>query len=108
MPEPPKPVLQPDGTWKYPPQAEEAEEFINRSIATPSEETSMKAFETISYVYGNNITTLTQEQLIGYIKKAEGEKTALDGVKTPSKKIKAMQADLDAAIAKMVEALDAL
>ena len=106
--EPAKPILQPDGSWKYPVQIEEAEEFINRSIATPSKEDIMKAFETISYVYGNNITTLTQEQLIAYIKKAEGEKTALDGVKTPSKKIKAMQADLDTAIAKMVEALDAL
>lgn len=58
------------------PQFEEVEEFINRSIATPSKEEIMKAFETISYVYGNNITTMTQEQLLSAIKKAEGEKEA--------------------------------
>lgn len=59
----------------------------------PSKEDTMKAF--------------TNQQLIAALKKAKGERDALDTVKTPSKKIKALQADWDKAIAKIVEALDA-
>jgi len=73
----------------------------------PSKEDTMKAFETIDYVYGNNVKEMTDQQLIAALKKAEGERDALGTVKTPSKKIKALQADWDKAIAKIVEALDA-
>jgi hypothetical protein len=89
--------------------------FLQLSGSTPQtctiqplqKENTMKAIETITYVYGNNVTEMTDQQLIAAIKKAEGERDALNAVKTVSKKVKALQAEWDAAISDMVEILDA-
>lgn len=76
------------------------------TTSQPLKENTMKAFETINYVYGTNITNLTEADLIDAIKKAEGIKATLDDVKASSVKIKKMKEELDMAIGKMVEALD--
>lgn len=67
---------------------------------------SNKAFQTINYVYGRDITTLNINELLSYIKQAKREKTNLLEAGVESKTIDGMVAELDVAIAKMTEALD--
>lgn len=75
----------------------------------PTEGTIMsnKAFQTINYVYGRDITTLTIQELLASIKQAKKEKMNLLDADVKSKTIDGMVAELDAAIGKMTEALDA-
>ena len=64
------------------------------------------AFETVHYVYGTDVATMSDEQLIEAIKQVEGEIAKLDVVKTASKKIDAKKAELKDMLAKIVETLD--
>lgn len=78
----------------------------------PKKEITMAAnnntpFETIHFVYGADVGCMNEEQLIAGIKRAEGEIAQLGTVKAASKKLAAKKEELEAAIAKMVEVLDA-
>lgn len=78
----------------------------------PEKEITMAAnnntpFETIHFVYGADVGCMNEEQLIAGIKRAEGEIAQLGTVKAASKKLAAKKEELEAAIAKMVEILDA-
>lgn len=80
-------------------QPEPEKEIIMANTNTP--------FETINFTYGVDISTMTEDQLIANIKRAEGEIAQLGTVKAASKKLATKKADLEVAIAKMVEVLDA-
>ena len=69
---------------------------------------STKAYQSITtnYVYGVDITTMNDQQLIAAIKRAKTEKNTLSDV-SESKKVQGMMKDIDDAIVKMTEALDA-
>lgn len=69
--------------------------------------TMSEAFKTVNYVYGTDITTMSTTSLIAAIKKAEAERGALEAVQADSKKVATLKDEITAAIAKMVEALDA-
>ena len=64
------------------------------------------AFETVHYVYGTDVATMSDEQLIEAIKQVEGEIAKLDVVETESKKIAAKKTELKDMLAKIVETLD--
>lgn len=81
-------------------------------VSQPEKEITMAAnnttpFETINFVYGADVGCMNEEQLIAGIKRAEGEIAQLGTVKAASKKLAAKKEELEAAIAKMVEVLDA-
>jgi hypothetical protein len=63
-------------------------------------------FKTVTYINNNDVMTLTDEQLITYIKAIEREIADLKSVATKSKKIEAKIADAEATLAKVVEVLD--
>jgi hypothetical protein len=65
------------------------------------------AFETTSYIYGQDVNVLTEEQLIASIKKVEKEIASLSEVKTESKKVASKIAALKAQLASIVAVLDA-
>jgi hypothetical protein len=73
------------------------------------EETNMSnqiTFKTVTYINNNDVLSLTDEQLITYIKAIEREIADLKSVATKSKKIEAKIADAEATLAKVVEVLD--
>lgn len=79
-----------------------------QSTETP-EETNMSnqiTFKTVTYINNNDVMTLSDEQLITYIKAIEREIADLKSVATKSKKIEAKIADAEATLAKVVEVLD--
>jgi hypothetical protein len=79
-----------------------------QSTETP-EETNMSnqiTFKTVTYINNNDVMTLTDEQLITYIKAIEREIADLKSVATKSKKIEAKIADAEATLTKVVEVLD--
>ena len=79
-----------------------------QSTETP-EETNMSnqiTFKTVTYINNNDVLSLTDEQLITYIKAIEREIADLKSVATKSKKIEAKIADAEATLAKVVEVLD--
>lgn len=82
-----------------PSQPETTKEPIMANASTP--------FEVITFVYGSDVKSMSEEQLIDSIKRAEADIAKLNVVKTASKKLEAKKAELQAAIDKMVEALDA-
>lgn len=63
-------------------------------------------FETVHYVYGTDVATMTDDQLVEAIKQVEAEIAKLGVVKTQSKKIDAKKAELKDMLAKIVETLD--
>ena len=65
------------------------------------------AFETVHYVYGTDVTKMTDDRLVEAIKQVEAEIAKLDVVKTKSKKIDAKKAELNEMLAKIVDTLDA-
>ena len=83
---------------EFPPSTEK-EEPMNTQPTT--------AFETVHYVYGTDVTKMTDDQLVEAIKQVEAEIAKLDVVKTKSKKIDAKKAELNEMLAKIVDTLDA-
>ncbi|MBX9922240.1 MAG: hypothetical protein K2Y33_20805 [Mycolicibacterium frederiksbergense] len=95
--------------------------FIDeRNNATPAPETpqpiqqeeppvnqTTTAFETKHYVFGQDVSNMTEGQLTDAIKRIENEIADLKTVKTKSTKITAKIAELNAMLAKVVEVLDA-
>jgi hypothetical protein len=80
-----------------------------QSTETP-EETNMSnqiTFKTVTYINNNDVMSLTDEQLITYIKAIEREIDGLKSVATKSKKIDAKIAEAEGVLAKVVEILDA-
>lgn len=65
------------------------------------------AIETKVIVFGQDATSLSEQQLIDAIKRIEGDIAKLKEVKTKSKKIASNIAELEASLAKIVEILDA-
>lgn len=65
------------------------------------------AIETKVIVFGQDATTLSEQQLIDAIKRIEGDIAKLKEVKTKSKKIASNIAELESSLAKIVEILDA-
>jgi len=65
------------------------------------------AFETKSYIFGNDVKNMTEEGLISAIKRVEEQIADLKAVKTKSKKIAANVAKLEEALASIVAELDA-
>jgi hypothetical protein len=86
-----------------------AEAKLQTQSTETTEETDMSqqiTFKTITYINNSDVTALTDEQLIGFIKAIEREIADLKGVATKSKKIEAKIADAEATLAKVVEVLD--
>lgn len=78
------------------------------TFETEEENTTMnKPFNTISYVYGKPVNSMVEGELIEAIKKIEGEIADLKSIKVKSTKITANIAELQAALASVVAALDA-
>jgi hypothetical protein len=73
----------------------------------PTVNNSTTAFETRHYVFGQDVSTLSEGQLVDAIKRIENEIADLKTVKTKSTKIAAKVADLNTMLAKVVEVLDA-
>lgn len=75
---------------------------------TDSKESGMnkKVFEVKSYVFGQDVTTMSDDQLVAAIKTVEAEIDDLKGIKTKSKKIDARIKDLEAGLKSIVETLD--
>lgn len=69
--------------------------------------TNTKPFETINYVYGNDVSKMSEEDLLNAIRKAEKDLAEYDNIKTLSKKVEQRKAEIQEAISKMVEILDA-
>lgn len=65
-----------------------------------------KVFEVKSYVFGQDVTTMSDDQLVAAIKTVEAEIDDLKGIKTKSKKIDARIKDLEAGLKSIVETLD--
>lgn len=78
------------------------------SSPTSEKETIMYdiAFETKTYVFGTDVTTMSEEQLIDSIKKVEKEIDNLKQVKTSSKKIESKIATLESMLTSIVTVLD--
>ena len=76
---------------------------------TPVNQTTqaVPAFETKHYVFGQDVSNMTEGQLVDAIKRIENEIADLKTVKTKSTKITAKIAELNAMLAKVVEVLDA-
>ena len=75
--------------------------------ATACIATMAPAFETKSYIFGNDVKNMTEEALIHAIKRVEEQIADLKAVKTKSKKIAANVAKLEEALASIVAELDA-
>lgn len=76
---------------------------MNSSNAT---NVSAVAFETRHLVYGRNVDSLTESELISAIKQVEGEIADLKAVKTKSSRITAKVKELEEMLTKIVEVLD--
>lgn len=81
--------------------------IMNDNTCSSLTSPSAPAFETKHFVYGQNISTLSADQLITSIKRIEREIADLRAVKTSSIKITKMIEDLTSMLAKTVEHLDA-
>ena len=81
------------------PKPTEKEEIMSTKPVVP--------FETVHFVYGTDVTTMSEDQLIDAIKQVENEIAKLDVVKTKSKKIDTRKNELGEMLAKIVETLDA-
>lgn len=68
---------------------------------------AVPAFETKHYVFGQDVSNMTEGQLVDAIKRIENEIADLKTVKTKSTKITAKIAELNVMLAKVVEVLDA-
>jgi hypothetical protein len=80
----------------------------NHSKAYPcSTATLAPAFETKSYIFGNEVKNMAEEALIGAIKRVEEQIADLKAVKTKSTKIAANIAKLQEQLASIVAELDA-
>lgn len=76
--------------------------------AAPMNQTNAAvAFDTRHYVFGQDVSNMTEDQLVGAIKRIEAEIADLKSVKTKSAKLAAKVKDLEAMLAKVVEVLDA-
>lgn len=64
------------------------------------------AFETKSYIFGTDASSMNEDQLIESIKKVEKEIENLKSVKTKSKKIESKIANLEKMLVSIVEILD--
>lgn len=64
------------------------------------------AFETRHYVYGRDVTSMSEPELISAIRSVEAEIGSLQTVKTKSKKIQAKIAELETMLAQIVAVLD--
>lgn len=73
----------------------------------PNMNMSQPAFETKSYIYGQDVSRMTEPELISAIKVVETEIAKLQEIKTKSKKIQANIEALQGSLTKIVEALDA-
>lgn len=82
---------------EFPPTTEKEETMSTKPVVP---------FETVHYVYGTDVATMTDDQLVEAIKQVEAEIAKLDVVKTQSKKIDAKKAELKDMLAKIVETLD--
>lgn len=77
------------------------------SIPKPIQKPAMSiTFKTITYINGTDVNTLTEDQLIGFIKRTEAEIADLGSIKTKSKKVDQKIADAEATLGKLVAALD--
>jgi hypothetical protein len=74
---------------------------------TPMGSTKTPAFETRHFVFGIDIKSLSDDQLISGIKEVENEIADLKTVKTKSKKITDRISELDGMLKSIVEVLDA-
>jgi hypothetical protein len=77
------------------------------SITKEQEIMNTTAFATKHFIFGQDTTTMTEDQLIEAIKKIEAEIANLKLVKTASKKIGARVEELNAMLANVVAVLDA-
>lgn len=81
-------------------------EFIEEIPMNPTTATNAPAFETRHLVYGRNVDSLTESELISAIKQVEGEIADLKAVKTKSSRITAKVKELEEMLTKIVEVLD--
>lgn len=72
----------------------------------PTTATNAPAFETRHLVYGLNVDSLTESELISAVKQVEGEIADLKAVKTKSSRITAKVKELEEMLTKIVEVLD--
>jgi len=72
----------------------------------PTTATNAPAFETRHLVYGRNVDSLTESELISAIKQVEGEIADLKAVKIKSSRITAKVKELEEMLTKIVEVLD--
>ena len=80
---------------------------MNDNYAKAGYTTMAPAFETKSYIFGNEVKNMTEEALIGAIKRVEEQIADLKAVKTKSTKIAANVAKLQEQLASIVAELDA-
>jgi hypothetical protein len=87
----------------------DVEEKLNAAIEETKEKNTMNniPFITKNYVFGQDVSVMTEDQLIASIKKVEAEIANLEAVKTKSKKIEQLIKDAKDGLAKIVEVLDA-
>jgi hypothetical protein len=92
-----------------PQRAEETFEAEYEANFTTTEENQImaKVFEQKSYIFGQDTSAMSEEQLIESIKKIEAEIGKLKEVKTESTKIASKIAELEAALVEVVAILDA-
>jgi hypothetical protein len=88
-------------------QIPEGEDSMNDNYAKAGYTTMAPAFETKSYIFGNEVKNMTEEALIGAIKRVEEQIADLKAVKTKSTKIAANVAKLQEQLASIVAELDA-
>lgn len=85
---------------------DEAKKNVFKSIQPKETTMSAKPVETITYIYGQPVKSLTEDELIGAIKRMEGEIAEYAKVKAKSTKIDSRVKDLETAIETATAALD--
>lgn len=100
--------------YMQPPEPEEdlaKMAFFYEQPATSKRDSTMNfnapAFKTVHYIYGVDVSTMSESDLILALKKVEEAMDDLGKIRTSSKKIATLKAELDVMLGKIVEALDA-
>ena len=84
-----------------------AQTYLNNVEIKLQESINMnKPFVTTQYVFGQDVSKLTNEEFIAAIKRIEGDIEKLSSIKVESKKVAKQIADLQADLALIVEAYD--
>ncbi len=74
------------------------------SVGNPQPQ--LPIFQTKNFIYGSDIETLTNDNILNVIQDLESELKQLNSMQTPSKVRTAVAEDITKSIAKIVEVLD--